>query len=528
MTETLVKDFLKTKDISKFTNFNGSFENLISHCSESEIGKFVEAVVKLAILSKIDLSTFNFGVNDQIFLVEQNEIATNIKNVSFGTKSSGRIDILALEPNSETLFAFSSKIKHFNSTNTTKWSDLEMDGLRLIETKSAYKNFNMYYGAIVKDKNELSLTAAPAYLKELRNKVILIDLKDISLIFNKLMDVFSDVKFDNNNYNEYIRGQRVVLDLMPHQVNAHENCEEYFNNKSNYPLSYLFNHLPRSGKSITCCYMAKKLNAKNILLLTHFPILNAQWEATINKYTAFEGWNVINVSHDKIKEITLESDKVNFVLVSLQDFKDFDKPKFKNFVNYSFDVIIIDEVHYGAETEKVKEALSTLKFKYVLGSSATPEKNLILGSFNVENTDLYDLEDEQTYKSIDQYTTAQQKDFTEILKANNNDYIACMPELMAICHQELTLFGWKYKPENHFKNVELFKQSKLKDSLGAVFFYSNCLKSYSEIIEDCLQKANEMIQAHDFTDSDNKNSNGNALWAICQEWLDAISQRAQG
>jgi len=99
-------------------------------------------------------------------------------------------------------------------------------------------------------------------------------------------------------------------------------------------------------------------------------------------------------------------------------------------------------------------------------------------------------------KSIDQYTTAQQKDFTEILKANNNDYIACMPELMAICHQELTLFGWKYKPENHFKNVELFKQSKLKDSLGAVFFYSNCLKSYSVIIEDCLLKANEMIQAH--------------------------------
>jgi hypothetical protein len=99
-------------------------------------------------------------------------------------------------------------------------------------------------------------------------------------------------------------------------------------------------------------------------------------------------------------------------------------------------------------------------------------------------------------KSIDQYTTAQQKDFTEILKVNNNDYIACLPELMAICHQELTLFGWKYKPENHFKNLELFKQSKLKDSLGAVFFYSNCLKSYSEIIEDCLLKANEMIQAH--------------------------------
>jgi ParB-like chromosome segregation protein Spo0J len=38
----------------------------------------------------------------------------------------------------------------------------------------------------------------------------------------------------------------------------------------------------------------------------------------------------------------------------------------------------------------------------------------------------------------------------------------------------------------------------------------------------------ESKKAHDFTDSDNKNSNGNALWAICQEWLDAIGQRDQG
>ena len=403
MTDSLVRNFLKTKDIANFANFNGTFENLVSDCSESEIGKFVEAVIKLSILSKIDLSTFNFNVKDQIYLIEQNQTVTNIKDVSFGTKSSGRIDILAIEPKTETLFAFSSKIKNYNSDNKTKWSDLEMDGLRLIETKDQFKSSNIYYGAIVKDKTELSLTGAPSYVKELRNKVIIIDITDISKIFTKLISVFSDVNFNNDQYNNYVRGERSVLDLMPHQIAAHNNCEEYFekNGDTNQTQSYLFNHLPRSGKSITCCYMAKKLNAKNILLLTHFPILNAQWEATINNYTAFEGWNVINVSHDKIKEITLEPNSVNFVLVSLQDFKDFDKPKFKNFINYTFDVIIIDEVHYGAETEKVKEALSTLKFKYILGSSATPEKNLILGSFNVENTDLYDLEDEEYYKSVD-------------------------------------------------------------------------------------------------------------------------------
>jgi hypothetical protein len=90
-------------------------------------------------------------------------------------------------------------------------------------------------------------------------------------------------------------------------------------------------------------------------------------------------------------------------------------------------------------------------------------------------------------KAIHEYTTAQQKDFTEILKQNGNNYIKCLPELMAICHQELTLFGWQYKSENHFKNVELFKESKLKESLGAVFFYSNCLKHYNETIEGYFQ-----------------------------------------
>jgi len=99
-------------------------------------------------------------------------------------------------------------------------------------------------------------------------------------------------------------------------------------------------------------------------------------------------------------------------------------------------------------------------------------------------------------RAIHEYTTAQQKDFTEILKQNGNNYIKCLPELMAICHQELTLYGWQYKSENHFKNVELFKQSKLKESLGAVFFYSNCLKSYNEIIGGFLIKAETTIAEH--------------------------------
>lgn len=99
-------------------------------------------------------------------------------------------------------------------------------------------------------------------------------------------------------------------------------------------------------------------------------------------------------------------------------------------------------------------------------------------------------------RDISQYTTAQQKDFTEILKMNGNNYINCLPELMAICHQELTLKGWVYNSDNHFKNVELFKKAKLSDTMGAVFFYSNCLKNYSEIIADFTESNNQMLKDH--------------------------------
>lgn len=47
----------------------------------------------------------------------------------------------------------------------------------------------------------------------------------------------------------------------------------------------------------------------------------------------------------------------------------------------------------------------------------------------------------------------------------------------------------------------------------------------AELISHAIKQSK---QTHDFTDSDNKNSNGNALWAICQEWLDGLSQRDQG
>ena len=101
------------------------------------------------------------------------------------------------------------------------------------------------------------------------------------------------------------------------------------------------------------------------------------------------------------------------------------------------------------------------------------------------------------FKAITQitdFTVAQHKDFNTFLQLNNNNYIACLPEIIAICHAEKIGGVFKYEPANHFENLELFKAAKLKDVMGAVFFYSNCLKSYSKIIAVSLESNTKLIK----------------------------------
>ena len=99
-------------------------------------------------------------------------------------------------------------------------------------------------------------------------------------------------------------------------------------------------------------------------------------------------------------------------------------------------------------------------------------------------------------KEIHEYNICQEKDWKEMVKMNGNDYIKCLPELMAICHQEHENGKWVYNSDNHLRNVELFKQSKLSESLGAVFFYSKSLTSYIKVLADYSKKAENQITEH--------------------------------
>jgi len=96
-------------------------------------------------------------------------------------------------------------------------------------------------------------------------------------------------------------------------------------------------------------------------------------------------------------------------------------------------------------------------------------------------------------KDLYDYNICQEKDWKEMVRVNEGNYLKVLPELMAICHQEYENGKWLYNSNNHNRNVELFKQSKLSESLGAVFFYSKYLKTYTKAIQDCLEEATQTI-----------------------------------
>jgi superfamily II DNA or RNA helicase len=187
------------------------------------------------------------------------------------------------------------------------------------------------------------------------------------------------------------------ITLKPHQIEANIKINECFNSDDK---RCLLAHKPRSGKTFTTIYNIKENNYKNVVILTSYPILNFQWEEVITGFKGFSNTDIIIGSG--LSKIELNIDKNSIVLLSLQDVKGgkevFEKEKFDIIKDIEFDLLVIDEVHYGVETEKTQDFLNKIKYKRMLGLSATPTRNLLCGRFSREQIHNYTLVEEVKLK----------------------------------------------------------------------------------------------------------------------------------
>jgi len=175
----------------------------------------------------------------------------------------------------------------------------------------------------------------------------------------------------------------------------------YFNNKIGN--DFLIFAVCRFGKTSTTLYsVIHELQKKNILILSSKCDVQTSWQKDFMKWDFTQDYNFITKEGiKKNPDILMKNKKVCFM--SFQTSADVDKEmtaeerKWCEILNnYKWDVIIIDECHYGSHTERSQKLINQLFTKKTIKIelSATPYKLINEGKYTLENSFVYTLIDE--------------------------------------------------------------------------------------------------------------------------------------
>ena len=148
------------------------------------------------------------------------------------------------------------------------------------------------------------------------------------------------------------------------QISAVMKTSDYFNsiwteNKKSVPR-FLWNAKMRFGKTFASYQLAKKLEAKKILVVTFKPAVEDAWQVDLETHTDFIGWQYFS----KATGGDPTSAKKNSPLVYFGSFQDLlgkdrstglIKPKNEWLHTINWDLVIFDEYHFGAWKDSAKE-----------------------------------------------------------------------------------------------------------------------------------------------------------------------------
>ena len=159
---------------------------------------------------------------------------------------------------------------------------------------------------------------------------------------------------------------------------------------------FLMNAKMRFGKTFASYLVAKELEAKSILVLTYKPATKDGWHEDLTNHVAFDGWSYA----DKYVDYAgIKTPKVLFA--SFQDINDLTKAKWKGIKKEHFDLLVIDEMHFGSDTARARKTMETLNTDRTLYVSGTPLDAILSGRFTEDNTYTWSYADEQKKRTAE-------------------------------------------------------------------------------------------------------------------------------
>jgi len=160
---------------------------------------------------------------------------------------------------------------------------------------------------------------------------------------------------------------------------------------------FLWNAKMRFGKTFTTYQLAKRLGAKRVLVVTFKPAVEDAWQTDLESHVDFDGWQYLsrNSDHDPT-EINPRKPVVYFG--SFQDLLGRDaagniKPRNEWLHKVKWDLVVLDEYHFGAWRETAKElfegeeeaiANTEAKLEYAAGLEEVNEDLTVLSEKEIE------------------------------------------------------------------------------------------------------------------------------------------------
>lgn len=164
-------------------------------------------------------------------------------------------------------------------------------------------------------------------------------------------------------------GQRFVgshhqtFKMRPEQQLAVKQTHEYFHSIWKEDMQavprFLWNAKMRFGKTFSTYQLAKKLNAKKVLILTFKPAVEDAWRTDLESHVDFKDWQYLSVKA-KTDPREADSSKPLVYFASFQDVLGRDKngnikPKNEWLHELKWDLVVFDEYHFGAHRETAQE-----------------------------------------------------------------------------------------------------------------------------------------------------------------------------
>ncbi|MCL1893141.1 MAG: Eco57I restriction-modification methylase domain-containing protein [Holophagaceae bacterium] len=178
----------------------------------------------------------------------------------------------------------------------------------------------------------------------------------------------------------------------------------------------LWNAKPRFGKTLTTYDLARRMDAKNVLIVTNRPAIANSWFDDFEIFIAWQtNYSFISTTdslrdrqvftwEEFQKQVAGDQEKKQITFLSLQDLKGavsfggfYDKLKWVKDLNW--DLLVIDEAHEGVDTFKTDLAFDNITRDFTLHLSGTPFQALASGKFSDEQIFNWTYADEQRAKA---------------------------------------------------------------------------------------------------------------------------------